>query len=52
MRNRSRILLSLLALLLLMAACVPLTVEETTSPEPEQPRLNVFTMGNVIANHI
>ena len=52
MRHNSRILLSLLALLLLLAACVPLTPAETTSAEPEQPRLNVFTMGNVIANHI
>ena len=52
MRNTSRTLLPLLALLLLLAACVPITPAETTSAEPEMPRLNVFTMGNVIANHI
>ena len=52
MRITSRILISLLALLLLLVACVPITPPETASAEPEQPRLNVFTMGNVIANHI
>ena len=51
MRNTSRILLSLLALLLLMAACVPIISEETGA-EPQQQRLHVITMGNVIANHI
>ncbi len=39
MRNSSRILLSLLALLLLLAAWVPLTPAETTSAEPDQPRV-------------
>ena len=34
MRNTSRILLSLLALLLLMAACVPLAPEETGAEMP------------------
>ena len=51
MRNTSRILLSLLALLLLMAACVPIISEETGA-EPQQQRLHVIIMGNVIANHI
>jgi ABC-type Zn uptake system ZnuABC Zn-binding protein ZnuA len=51
MRNTSRILLSLLALLLLMAACVPLAPEETGAEMPQQ-RLQVVTMGSLLANHI
>lgn len=61
MRNSFRTLLSLLALLLLMSACVPIATEQTaaepatqeeTVTEPQQPSLVVVTMGNVLANHI
>ncbi|MDE0198151.1 MAG: metal ABC transporter substrate-binding protein [Caldilineaceae bacterium] len=61
MRNSFRTLLSLLALLLLMAACVPIATEDTaaepapqeeTVAEPQAAPLVVVTTGNVIANHI
>ena len=51
MGNRFHILLTLFALLLLMAACVPVTPEETAA-EPEQPKLRVVTSGTILANHI
>ena len=61
MRDAFRTLLSLLAPLLLMAACVPIATDQTAAEpasqeeaatEPQQQSLVVVTLGNVLANHI
>jgi ABC-type Zn uptake system ZnuABC Zn-binding protein ZnuA len=41
-----------LALFLLMAACVPLTTAEETGAELQQQRLQIVTVGTLLANHI
>lgn len=51
MRNTPLARLSSLAILLLMAACVPFAPEETAAA-PEQPSLPIVTSGTVLANHI
>ena len=52
MRNKLLPLMSLLALMLLLAACVAITQQESGVPEPEEPSLRIVTSGTILANHI